>query len=432
MVGLPNDNTIVSLITAAGTGQRSDNIVHRTLRAIRLHLGMEVAYISEFAGERTTLLEVDAPGLEGLIQPGDSQSLDDVYCRHILAGRLPQLMPNTAAEPLAAAMSITHRFSIGKHISVPIILPDGGLFGMFCCFGFTADDSLQDRDVQMMKAFADLTAIEINRYHEAKRDAAEKHLRIRNIIEKQQISIIYQPIWDIVRRCPLGAECLARFSTMPSRPPDEWFGEASETGQGTELELAAIRLALAALGAFSADTYLAVNVSPATILSGQLQKALEGIPVERVVLEVTEHTHVADYATLLEQLGPLRRCGLRLAVDDAGAGYSSLRHILQLRPDIIKLDRALTHRIDLDPSRRALASALVRFSEETNSKIIAEGVETYSELNTLRGLGIVAAQGYFLGRPQPLDELVNLYERDLARRTIHPSTLGGSQPSYPT
>jgi len=145
------------------------------------------------------------------------------------------------------------------------------------------------------------------------------------------------------------------------------------------------------------------------ILSGELPGVLEGLAIDRVVLEITEHAHVEDYDRLPDALRPLRERGLRLAVDDAGAGYASLQHILYLQPDLIKLDMSLTRSIDLDPARRALACALIGFARETGSKIIAEGVETASELKTLASLGVEKAQGYFLARPMPLASAVALF-----------------------
>jgi len=121
---------------------------------------------------------------------------------------------------------------------------------------------------------------------------------------------------------------------------------------------------------------------------------------------------------LLGALQPLRKNGMRLAVDDAGAGYSGLQHILQIRPDLIKLDMTLTRHINLDPARKALASALVAFARDTGSGIIAEGVETASELETLRGLGIEKAQGYFLGRPTPIVDAVKLLRRQTAAQRV--------------
>ena len=346
-------------------------MVKRSLQAIRTHLDMEVACVSEFVDDRIVFREVDAPGLERMIKPGDSRSVDEVYCRHILEGRLPELMPDTAAEPMAAAMPITHAVPIGKHMSVPIRMADGSVYGMFCCFGFKADHSLYERDMQMMRVFAELAAFEISREIEAAKMGKEKEDRIRTVIEKNQIAMVYQPIWDLNQHRPVGFECLARFTGGPSRSPDKWFMEAAEIGLGTLLELAAIRLAQSSLPSFPDDIYLAVNASPKTILSGELSDTLIGMPAERIVLEITERAHVEDYEGLLRALEPLRSRGVRLAVDDAGAGFSSLQHILQLRPDVIKLDMALTRHINLDPARRALASALVAFARNTNSCIVA-------------------------------------------------------------
>jgi EAL domain-containing protein (putative c-di-GMP-specific phosphodiesterase class I) len=394
--------------------QGGETVVKRALQVIRQHLGMEVAYVSKFVDDRAMFTEVDAPGLEAVIKPGDSRSLDDIYCRHILAGRLPELMPDTAAVPLAASMPITGAQHIGKHISVPIRLRDGSPYGMFCCLGFNPDPSLQQRDLEMMRAFADLAAFEINHDIALKLEAEEKRHRIASTIDGRLLTMAFQPIWHLPSRRPLGVECPARFQSLPARSPDKWFREAAETGLGIELELTAVRMALAARASFPADTYLAVNVSPVTILSGELEDALGDFAPGQIVLEITEHASVANYSQLLDTLGPLRQRGLRLAVDDAGAGYSSLQHILHLQPDLIKLDMALVQGIDTDRARRALATALVRFAAETNSSIVAEGVETEAELTTLEALGVEKAQGYLLGRSVPLAEASKLFERDRA------------------
>jgi EAL domain-containing protein (putative c-di-GMP-specific phosphodiesterase class I) len=402
-----------NLIASANQASPSNSMVGRALHAIRSHLGMEVAYVSEFVGDRTVFREVDAPGLEKIIKVGDSYSLDDVYCRHILEGRLPQLMPDTADQPVAAAMPITQAIPIGKHMSVPIRLPDGSVYGMFCCVGFKADRSLHERDLQMMKVFADLAAFEISSELDAAKAVKEKQERIKAVIEKHQISTVYQPIWRLDNVRPIGFECLSRFAAAPTRSPDKWFAEAAEAGLSTPLELAAVRLGLSALESLPSDIYVAVNVSPQTILSGDLPDVLDGLPLGQIVLEITEHAHIDDYDRLLHVLDPLRSRGMRLAVDDAGAGYSSLKHILQIRPDLIKLDITLTRNINLDPARKALASALVVFARETGSRIIAEGVETASELSVLREIGIAKAQGYFLGRPMPFADAVKLLDRNM-------------------
>jgi EAL domain-containing protein (putative c-di-GMP-specific phosphodiesterase class I) len=147
---------------------------------------------------------------------------------------------------------------------------------------------------------------------------------------------------------------------------------------------------------------VAVNVSPAAVLDPRLEMVLASVPAHRVTLEVTEHARVDDYDALHQALTHLRREGMRLAVDDAGAGFASLQHILRLRPDVIKLDISLTRDIDTDPVRRSLATSLVRFGAEMGSTIVAEGIETAGELVALRDLGVPLGQGYHLRRPGPL------------------------------
>ena len=154
--------SLYDLIAPVARPVHSDELIGRALAAIRAHLGMDVSYVSQFDGDGPIFRVVDAPGLEHVIKPGDSRPLDDVYCRHILEGGLPQLMPDTAAEPVAAAMPITQAIPIGKHISVPI-RSGRQHFRNVLLPGFGADRSLGERDLQMLKAFADLAAFEIAR-----------------------------------------------------------------------------------------------------------------------------------------------------------------------------------------------------------------------------------------------------------------------------
>ncbi len=213
------------------------------------------------------------------------------------------------------------------------------------------------------------------------------------------LSDLIQPVWDLARSSPIGMECLARFNGIPSRSPDKWFHEAADVGLGTALEVAAVKLAVTALGLFPVHIWLAVNASPSVSMSGELSDVLDGIDANRIVLEITEHTHVDDDPLLQSKLRSRRASGVRLAVDDNGAGYASLQYILHLEPELIKLDIALTRGIDGDPARRALATARLGFAKETNCEVIAEGVETPAELAILRLLGVQMAQGYLLGGP---------------------------------
>jgi EAL domain-containing protein (putative c-di-GMP-specific phosphodiesterase class I) len=230
----------------------------------------------------------------------------------------------------------------------------------------------------------------------------ECHGRIARVLAGHGFAMVFQPIARLDTGQVIGAEALARFAAAPVRPPDQWFAEAATVGLGTDLELAAITAAIGRLDDLPSGAYLSINASPETACASGLPDALAAAPVERVVLELTEHAQVEDYPRLERALADLRSRGMRLAVDDAGSGYASLQHILSLSPDIIKLDCVLTRGVDTDPARRALASALVGFARDIGALIVAEGVETPGELEVLREIGVTHGQGYYLGHPQTL------------------------------
>ena len=214
------------------------------------------------------------------------------------------------------------------------------------------------------------------------------------------LTIHVQPIMDLRTRQPVGFEALARFRSLPPRPPDAWFAEAAALELGTHLELATITRALAVLPALPVDTYLSLNCSQRTVRSPELATLLAP-KATRLVVEITEHEPVDDYEDLALALQPLRDVGVRIAIDDAGAGYASLRHTLALDPDIVKVDISLTRAIDTDRARRALASALISFADEMHMTIVAEGIETEGELQTLTDLGVRYGQGFHLAKPAP-------------------------------
>jgi EAL domain-containing protein (putative c-di-GMP-specific phosphodiesterase class I) len=146
-----------------------------------------------------------------------------------------------------------------------------------------------------------------------------------------------------------------------------------------------------------------VNLSPTTIFAGAFQELIRDVDLHRVAFEITEHQPIADYDALTDATAALRKRGARISVDDAGAGYASFRHILNLKPDVIKLDITLTRGVDTDPVTRALAASLERFAEDVGAAITAEGIETQAELDALRRLGIQYGQGFFIARPAPLE-----------------------------
>jgi len=237
---------------------------------------------------------------------------------------------------------------------------------------------------------------------EAQEEAERRRAAVQRVLDAGGPRMVFQPIVILPTGKVVGYEALARFDDEPVRPPDEWFADAASVGLGDALELAAVDAALRHLPLVEPEHIIGVNVSPSVAASDELDRLLARYPAHRVVLEVTEHVPVADYDVLLAALDRLRSRGVSLAVDDAGAGYAGLDHILRLQPNFIKLDISLTRGIDTSPVKRALASALTRFAAEIGSHITAEGIETGAELGTLTDLGVTAGQGYFLGRPEPL------------------------------
>ena len=216
---------------------------------------------------------------------------------------------------------------------------------------------------------------------------------------------VFQPVFNITNGDLIGVEALARFQGGPNRTPDIWFGEAHAMGVGVELEIASLKGALASLSRLPADIALCLNAGPEAMCSKEVLQLLMASESKRIVMELTEQVKVDDYPRLSSALKKLRLMGVRLAIDDTGAGFASLAHILKLAPDLIKLDRELVSGIDHDPVRRALAAALVSFAAQTRAEIIAEGIETAAELVVLRQLGIRYGQGFFLCCPTSVDSI---------------------------
>jgi EAL domain-containing protein (putative c-di-GMP-specific phosphodiesterase class I) len=223
--------------------------------------------------------------------------------------------------------------------------------------------------------------------------------RIATVLTEGRLRTVAQPVVELDTGRVVGVEALARFEDPPHRPPDEWFREAHAVGLGLELEALAVRRALEMLDTLPGGLTLGMNVSHELLLSGQLERLLEGRPARRLLVELTEHAAFEDYHAFRDAMAPLRERGIRLAVDDVGAGFSSLRHVVELAPDRMKLDRMFTSGIENDPARRAMAEALIVFARRTGIGLVAEGIETERELAVMRRLGVPLGQGFLIQRP---------------------------------
>lgn len=236
--------------------------------------------------------------------------------------------------------------------------------------------------------------------HERRAQRIAQRDRVRAILAAPHlVQAVYQPITDLATGREVGIEALSRFPVHFGRRPDQWFCDATEVGLGVELELLCAQRAIEALPGLPQETYLGINLSPGALASARLDPIVTPAIAPRLVLEITETTEVTDYESLADRLAELRHRGARLAVDDAGAGFASLRHVLRLAPDHIKLDVSLTRGIDASRPHQTLAAAMLMFARDTGAALVAEGIETPAELETLRRLGVQFGQGYLLGRP---------------------------------
>jgi len=378
----------------------AQTVLRRVLAAAREELGMDAAWISRFEAGQQILSVVEGATEQFGIEDGFSANLASSYCTRVVAGELPTVISDAAADPRTAALAVTEMLGIGSYAGVPILLPDGDVYGMLCCVGRGKNDGIGERSIRFLQLLAEAAAAEVV---ENEAESARGHVRrsrVEQIIRDGALEIVGQPIVALATMGVVGVEALSRFPHGGG--PDVWFSEAAAVELGTELELLAAGKALALLDRLDSGVYVGVNASPAIVADPRFADMVLGSDVPRVVVEITEHAAVTDYDALHAALTPLRRAGARLAVDDAGAGFASFRHILALRPNIIKLDVGLTSGIDEDPVRQALASALVDFAGRLSATLVAEGVETQGELDHLLTLGVDCAQGYFLARPAPL------------------------------
>ena len=376
------------------------------LDMIRTHLEMDVAFLAEFSENLRVFRGVSAGRDNPPIRVGDMHPLGASYCQKIVDCALPELIPDTADVPLTATLPETAEIPIGAHLSVPVRFGDGHVYGTLCCFSFLPKPALGQSELELLHKMAGLTANMLA----ADFTAYQRRRRQRKLVEAAMAAgdpnIVFQPIVDLETREVLGFEALSRFASEPHRSPDKWFADANAASIGNRLELLAAQRAIAESRILAAEMSININLSPQTILTADLAPLITSMDPRRLVIEITEHAPIEDYSDVETALKALRNAGVRIAIDDAGAGYASLSHVLRLQPDIIKFDTSLTRGIDADPRRVAMVGALVEYSRRTGTVVVAEGVETIEEETALRAIGVTKGQGYLFGRPLPAADLV--------------------------
>jgi EAL domain-containing protein (putative c-di-GMP-specific phosphodiesterase class I) len=218
---------------------------------------------------------------------------------------------------------------------------------------------------------------------------------LEQVVACREFSIAFQPIVDLADRTVVGFEALTRFDS--GRAPTEVFASASRWGVSEHLELTTLESALEDAGHLPRGTWISVNISAETMCHGARTRELVSLADRPVVLELTEHEPVYDYACVRRSLHELP--GVRLAVDDTGSGFASLRHVIELRPAFIKADRVWVHGLAQDPCRQAIVRGLCALADASGAQVIAEGVERPCDMAALANLGIPLAQGFLLGEP---------------------------------
>ncbi|TMP02438.1 hypothetical protein CWC11_18360 [Pseudoalteromonas sp. S3178] len=390
--------------------QQSDGSIDekllRLLSLVRKHLKMDVAFISEFTKTDRVFKVVDNQTNNACVSVGNSDPICQTYCKKISDNELEPIIPNTHKHPITKAMPVTKKLNIGSYIGVPIVLASGKIYGTFCCYKTIFDSNLDNKDLAFLKLISELASELIEQKAQSDTLSIETKILIENIIKTKAITIYFQPIFNLATNRLSGYESLSRFFTEPYKTPDVWFKDADNLGLGEELEILAIQNTLHCMDEFAPHAYITINTSPAHILSGAINNVLKDVDCTRIILEVTEHSPITNYQAMRAALEPLRAKGVKLAIDDVGAGFSSFQHILELEADIIKLDISLTQNINNDRRKFLLAKALCGFAKAINCSIVAEGIENEDELFTLRKLNVDNVQGYFIGRPAPINEAI--------------------------
>jgi PAS domain S-box-containing protein len=263
----------------------------------------------------------------------------------------------------------------------------------------SVEDAAVTEALPALVEFADLAGALIGRDVVERTEAGRGRDHIAGIIAGRAFHPVFQPIVDLRRGEIVGYEALTRFTDGAN--PEVIFAEAAAVGLGVELEIATLEAAIAAAEGLPRSAWLNLNSSPELIMAGEPLRTLLSGSSRRIVLEVTEHTAIADYPAFraaMAALGPK----VEFAVDDAGTGFASLRHIVELRPTFVKLDRSLMAGLESDEARQAMIVGFCHFAHVTGCRLIVEGIETERELTVLRALTIELGQGYLLGRPLPV------------------------------
>lgn len=401
---------LTSLVRALDVADHPGRVIERVMHVARERLGLQIAFVAEFDGDQRVFRYANGDLERFSLHVDGAEPLEGTYCAMVCSGVLEPLVQDAPTHPVTGAMPVTAALGVEVYLGVPLHLSDGSLYGTLCCLSQQRQDALDDSDVLFLRLAAAIVAEQLERDEIASVERAASLAQVRGALDAG-VRVVHQPVVDLTSGDVLGYEALSRFPDHAQRGPERWFAQAWAVGLGAELELAAVRAALATVPLLPESAYLAVNVSAETLLSPLLEAALDGAPPRRVVLEITEHSPVFDYAPVTHRLATLRAQGYRVAIDDLGTGHAGVNHLLQFAPDVLKLDRSVVQGVRHDPLRRAVTATFATLAAHLGATLVAEGVETEQDREALEVLGVTGAQGFLLGRPAPLPVRVRAQDR---------------------
>ena len=392
---VPSPQTALLSATAQADIERLLALTHR-------HLGMDVAWLSAFTDTTQIIVAASGDTAAMNVVVGNSTTLNGSYCVRVLTGTLPPVITDARRDLITRDLPVTADLRIGAYAGVPWHGPDGTPAGMLCCFSRHPEPALDLQATRFLNFIADVLSEHLTSDVLGQRHTIQ-HARttIDTILRTNALNPVFQPVIRLHDGVTVAYEALSRFPADIFATPAKAFATAAYCGRGVDLELLAVQRALQHRRALPPGTWLGLNLSAEALLTDRVQRILLDHADQQIGVELTEHTPVADYPQLTIVTERLRTAGVQIVVDDAGAGYAGLSHILRLRPDTIKLDIALVRDIDTDPAKAALTRSLTAFAAEIGAALVAEGIETPAELRTLRELGVGYGQGYLLARPAP-------------------------------
>jgi len=384
--------TAMSRVRGDGSAElRARSLVEELMPALRLD-GLALVAFTADEGAFPLAMESSWPEIARLGRPG--VALEQGFAR--------ELRSRIAEGPWVRRLTANRQYPTRAGDREVAVLPLPGRDGPLGLILFGAsvgrhEDGLARR-LPLFLEVADVTGALFSAEIEVEGDRRRARASLEAVIAGRAFTPHFQPLVSLADRAVVGYEALTRFAD--GTPPDIRFAEAARLDLGHELELATLRAAVQAAAGLPRTTLLALNVSPSLVFEGHGLGLALAERAQEVVLEITEHARIDDYAALraaIQRIEP----PVKVAVDDAGSGYASLQHVLALRPAFVKLDLSWIRDIGADPARQAMIAGLVHFAAEVGCNVIGEGIETEAEVATLRRLGVPLGQGYLLGRPMP-------------------------------